>query len=419
MPTTSDLQDLLSRDAEQAPRTPFAVERVIKRGRRARLQRRAVAVAGACAVVGAVAVPIALNQAGESVQQPGIAGTGTPVEIPPDGGWVPDLPGLELPVGDPLTTTYADGNTLVAGTQSYDLGAPIMQVLDVPEGTVVITRQPEGPSTPATTLQLVGEDGAVTTIDTGSIGSVRALPDPAGTGPTRLAWIWQASDDDVANELRSTALGEEVDPATVSGRFNLIYGFLAGDVLATTMESEEDQPDLARWEPGADAVAPIATAPDDDSFLLGVTGVQDPDLALMYSGSPPQCNYATPLTDLTDRLWEQCEGGALVADPSGALAANEVGVVDTATGEFVVRFDLGSDQIVQFAQEGEIGASVAAWSGDDVVFRLSSTDEVASTPAPGGAWTYNPAYVGVRCSASTGACERLPHPIDAVEGAAY
>ena len=205
MPSTSDLRELLSSDAEHALLTRFPVEEVIRRGRRARLGRRAAAVAGACAVVGAVALPFALNPAGGGVDhQPS---TGDP-QIPPDGGWVPDLPGLDLPVGDPLTTTYATGNTLFVGGQSYDLGAEITQVLDVPEGTVVITREAEPTGTAPTTLQLVGHDGAVTTIDAGSIWSVRALPDPAGTAPTRLAWVWQASDDGHANEVRSAVLGD-------------------------------------------------------------------------------------------------------------------------------------------------------------------------------------------------------------------
>ena len=165
------------------------------------------------------------------------------------------------------------------------------------------------------------------------------------------------------------------------GRFNLVHGFLDGDVLVSTMESEEDQPDLARWEPGADSVQQLGSTPDDDSFLLGVTGVLNPERALVYSGNTPQCSYAAPLTDLADKTWEQCDGGPLVSDPSGALAANEVGVVDTATGEFVVRFDLGSDKIVHLERFGmeEIGATVVAWSGDDVLFRLSSTAGVATT----------------------------------------
>ena len=420
MPSTSDLRELLSSDADHALATRFPVEEVIRRGRRMRLGRRVAAVGGACAVVGVVALPFALDQTDGVDQQPSTGGTDAPL-VPPEGGWVPDLPGLDLPVGDPLTTSYASGETLVVGDQTYDLGAPIMQVLDVPEGTVVITREAEPTGGPRTTLQLIGADGVATTIDTGSIWSARALPDLAGTAPTRLAWIWQASDDGSANELRSAVLGDAASRAAVPGRFNLTFGFLDGDVLASSVASETADPDLARWEPGADAVQLLASGPADGSFPLGVAGSPDPERALMYSVGTPQCTYAASLTDLTDKVWEQCEGGPLVSDPRGTLAANEVGVVDLATGAFVERFDLGSDKIVYVQQPGlgQIAATVVAWSGDDVVIRLSSADDVASTPAPGGSFTYNPAYVGVRCSASTGACERLPHPIGAVEGAAF
>lgn len=424
MPSTSDLRELLSSDAEHVLSTRFPVEQVIGRGRRARRRRRVVTVAGACVTVGAVALPIALSHTAEVVQQPIGGRTIAPADAMPaipDGGWVPDLPGVDLPLGDPLGTPYASGSTLVVQGSPHDLGAQIVRVLDVPEGTVVITSGAGDVGAPASRLELVGDDGSTVTVDSGVISSVQALTDLAGA--TRLAWLWRGVDDDPTGELRSVVLGGAQPMSSVAGEFNLVLGFLDGAVLVSTMDNEWAVPDLAQWEPGTGLVEPVASDPGDGSFVLGVTGAdRTPDRALMYTGEVPQCNYAAPITDLSERLWEQCEGGPLVPAPSGSLAANQAGVVDVGTGAFVARFDLGTDSLLHWAQGpdmGGIGVEVAGWSGDDALIRLTSTDGIATTPAPGGAVTYDPAYVGVRCSASTGTCERLPHAIDAIDGATH
>lgn len=425
MPSTTDLRELLSSDAEHVSSTRFPVEQVIERGRQARLRRRVVTVAGACVTVGAVALPIALSQTAGVLQQPTggrpIAPADARPAIPPAGGWVPDLPGVDLPLGDSLATPYAIGSTLVVQGSPHDVGAQIVRVLDVPEGTVVITSRPDEIGALERRLELVRDEGSTVTIDSGVITTAQALIEPAGA--TRLAWLWRGADDDPTSELRSVVLGGAQPMSSVAGEFNLILGSLDGAVLVSTMENESAVPDLARWEPGTDVVEPVASDPGDGSFILGVTGVnRNTDRALMYTGEVPQCNYAAPITDLGGKLWEQCEGGPLVPAPSGSLAANQAGVVDIATGAFVARFQLGSDRLLHWAQgpdTGGIGVEIAGWSADDVLIRLTSTDGIATTPAPGGAVTYNPAYVGVRCSASTGTCQRLPHAIDAVDGATH
>lgn len=423
MPSTSDLRELLNSDAEHLRPASFPVEQVIGCARHQRRRRRILALTGGCVVAaGAVALPLALVPTAGTVEQPGPGrtlgpATATPV-IPPDGGWVPDLPGLDLPLGDPLTTAYASGSTLTAGGRTLDVGAQILQILDVPEGVVVLTAEADA-GTQAARLELVADDGSTALIDAGLIANVRALTDPAGVTPTRIVWLWLNADQDSESELRSVDLDVAEPTSSAPGRFNLVLGFQDGAVLASTIENERAVPDLARWEPGTDLVQPVASDPGDGSFLLGVTGAdRNTDRALMYTGEVPQCNYAAPLTNLGERLWEQCEGGPLVPARTGALAANQAGVVDVATGAFVARFDLRTDNLLRWDQgwpDTGTAVQVAGWSGDDVLIRLSSTDGIATTPAPGGGFTYNPAYVGVRCSASTGACERLPHPIDAID----
>ena len=145
-------------------------------------------------------------------------------------------------------------------------------------------------------------------------------------------------------------------------------------------------------------------------------------LAVLYSGAQPQCTYAAPLTDLAAELWSICEGGPAEIGPTGGLGATQIGAFEVATGEPVSTFDFGSDQIRPWdagpfeAGDTGIDARVVGWSGDDVVVQLSTETALSTTPADGGGWTVNPWYVFVRCGASTGSCERLPHPIDVLDG---
>ena len=141
----------------------------------------------------------------------------------------------------------------------------------------------------------------------------------------------------------------------------------------------------------------------------------------------PQCTYPAPLAEPTDKRWEQCDGGPLVASPHGSFGVNQDVVVDLATGQAVVNLDLGASDLPAWNDrfEGPLGVEVVGWSGGNVLLKVTYASPAQSTPSTGGAWTITPAYVGVRCSAlvsdvdtvtdvGNGACERIPHPMDVV-----
>ena len=425
MPTTADLRALLVADADEVANEPPSYAVAIRRGRRTRVRRRVGLTVTALVAAGAIALPVVLlDRPVERDPQTGPTTGATAVPgLPPGGGWVADLPGLDLPVGQPLRTAYAVADVVVVGSRTYELGgSAVGSLLQVPEGIVVVSMV--AGTDALYDLRLMVDDGSTVRfepIDTGAIGDVHASVDPEGRLPTRLAW--KAIGDQSDNELRSVVLGDPTSLSSISGQFGSIEGFLDGDVVTTIDRTEQQTVSLVRWAPGTDVTEDVGVLPDGTDVLAAARPGRNADLAVMFSGTTPWCTFAVPLTDPSSQLWSVCGGGPAVIDPIGALGATQLGAFDVATGEPVSTFDLGPDQIHQwepwsFEPGGDIGidARVVGWSGDDAVVQLSYAIPSSTTPDDGGGWTVNPWYVFVRCGATTGHCERLPHPVDVLDG---
>lgn len=425
MPNTDELRDLLSDRAEMASTARPPVDAAIRRGRRVRARRRLAVGAGALAVVAAVAVPTMI---GSPSQDPAPPAGQTPaptvlgLDLPPGGGWVEAVPGLDLPQGPALDTPYANGAELHVDSKTHGWTGEITQIIDVPEGLVVLSlvgeRPPRGSGAPGlqSRLELLVDDATSAQrleLDVGHLDAVDAARLPDGT--TRVVWTWRASDEAVATEVRTVLLSTG-DPMTrLSWASALeVAGFVGGDVLLKA-PSDVEPAALLRWALGAEIAVPVSAEPGDGSFLLSAGDGPNSALALWFSLDSPQCTYAAPLERPTAREWEHCEEGPLVRSPHGTLGANQSAVVDLATGGVVA--ELGLPGMPAWNDpESPVRVDVVGWSGEDVLLHVSYAGTQHTTPSGEGSWITTPVYVGVRCAATTGACERIPHAVDVVAG---
>jgi len=252
-------------------------------------------------------------------------------------------------------------------------------------------------------------------LDVGYLHGVRAAL--MADGGTRVAWAWSEYDDNDASEVRTVVLATDDPPSRLSRPSAVeVAGFVGGDVLIKA-SSDVEPAALLRWAPGADNAVPMSAEPHDGSFLLSAGDGRNSGLALFFSLDSPQCTYAAALETPATRQWEYCEGGPLVRSPHGTFGVNEIAVVDLATGQVHVGLNLGMPgQPAWNDPDTPFRVDVVGWSGQDVLLSVSFTGPQHSTSVGANSWITTPVYVGVRCEATTGVCQRVPHAMDVVAG---
>lgn len=416
MNTLDELRSLLEERAEHATVAPRVADDAVHCGRRTRVRRRATVVAAAVVVAGAVAVPLTFTGGDSSVAPAGPGETAGPsesarTELP----WVPSLPGLDLPAGEPLGAPYALGNTIIDGETEIAVDSAITQLVAVDGGYLVLsddTSSPDAITATSGRLDFVSSDGTVTSIDTGRITGFAVDRAVSGDSPV-VAWDWQASDatDGDAAAVKALVLGEESAPQVLPIEMAASVRWVVDGDPVFAYKSEDPALQVTQWDVQSGAVGPWLPTPlGIDPRISGIT--PDGDIGFFFDNDS-QCDSAIDLGEPETVLWEACaDPGYLTSvSPDGRVLAGQAGAADARTGDRLVDFelpdlgDIGRDEYVPISLLGwETPATVLFQAyGLEV---LEGNDEAYTTALGTGS------YVVVRCAIAGGQCETVPHPVD-------
>ena len=135
--TVDDLRDEMESRVSGVIASPSLATRVAAREAGHQRRRRVVGVAVLAVAVTAIAIPIANWPDDQGNVGPSVDG------LPIPDGWTSELPGLDLPLGDPITVPYMSADALVMDGQVVQVDPPldVDWFLTVPE-VLVVTRGP-------------------------------------------------------------------------------------------------------------------------------------------------------------------------------------------------------------------------------------------------------------------------------------
>jgi hypothetical protein len=250
----------------------------------------------------------------------------------------------------------------------------------------------------ATSLLFVRAHGEVETIDAGFIaGSAASVQ---ADGSVLVVYGWLATATATTGEIRVRELGSAEapkivpvePPATVRGMdgSDALIGYLT-EVGAQQSRLDLDTGTLESLaEPGTVAVEGVTAG--------GLVVTWDNDSQCLAARGPDGEN-----------AWERCDGTfSYGLSPDRRWIAAPEGGLDAETGEQVSTF-AGLPQRGELVQFPYLMAPFVGWETDEtVIFRVTLIEhEAESTTSAQG-------HVAVRCSVTTGACDRIPHPADLV-----
>lgn len=417
MNTMDDLRNLLTEHADHTGAVPQIADDAVHLGRRARVRRRAAAVATAVITAGVVVtVPLALTGGGDSVAPAGPGETARPDEAASTGpAWVSSLPGLDLPAGEPLDAPYALGNTIIDGDTEFTVDAVITQFIAVDGGYLVLSDDTTGPAggMPASgRLDFVSTDGAETPIDTGRIKRI-AVDRAADSGNPVVAWDWQDSDtgDSDAGALKVMQLGKDSAPQVQPIEMSTSVRWVVDGDPVFAYQFEDSSWQVARWDVQSGEVAPWLPEPlGTDPSIKDFT--PDGEVGFFFDNDS-QCDSAIDLGEPETVLWEACAdpGYFTSVSPDGRVLAGQAGAANALTGDRLVDFDLPDQGDI--GRDDYVPVSLLGWETPaTVLFQayglqvLEGNDEAYTTALGPGS------YVVVRCAIAGGQCETVPHPVD-------
>jgi hypothetical protein len=389
MSTIHTLREALEARGNTVTVPAHAVESAIRQGYAVRRRRRVVAGVGTTVLAAAVAVPIAIGwspdrDTGPAVPTPSVSSDPTPDGSTPPPTSAPLTP--LLPLGAAATLPYAIGNVLVDGDVRLELPTQIWGFTKVGDQYAVISATEDEN---ITRLDLVWRDGNIRELDRGLILGVVAGDGDSGIA---LAWGWQPSMQGGPASLKAySALDQlptihELEPDTLAAR---VVAVAAGGVVVAYQGDPEGPPAL--WDVEAGSVLPlIDDVTEGGRSLAGLTA--DGSLAVVFDAYGSGCLTAHDLDDGDRQVWEECTRQAAGSlSPDGSLIYEGFAVFNAATGTLQQQFEVPSFEF----------PAGAVWEdGDHVLLSDTGIEEV---PADGPL---------VRCTISTGACERVPVELD-------
>jgi hypothetical protein len=325
--------------------------------------------------------------------------------------WNETVPGLDLPVGEALSVPYAVGGTVTAGSREVDLeGSEVTQILNSAMGAIVVARTG---AEQADIWLLDDSENVLVAEDVWLTGSV--VQGLGYDGQTHIAYAVDGPDGP------KIFAGPVLDPQPIdSGYRYLAAGFMAGEpVFASVVQPTTlTQFHTSGAHPPQAVVEHDVVGRGEPPYGAGTTipgwwEVGDGAVAF-YQEVANRCNDSRLVPSFGFDTWGNCDFeagdfGVLAVGPTyGAMRAT---VYELASvGHEVRTFDLPESSGDTAYDPDPIGWETPT----DVIIRVAAYDRAVNirdrSPADG-------SYVAVRCSVETGACERLPHPVDVVANA--
>jgi len=339
--------------------------------------------------------------------------------------WTETLPGLDLPVGDPLRVYGSSGNTVVVDGSTHELpdgsagdavgaaAARLTQLFTTPAGVVAVTESAAGDVDRVHLI--VGDTVSPVGGDWRLSGSVAVALDP--TGQTRIALATydgeraEAFEGPIANP---TSLGETAEPLNA-------VGFLDGDALFMAVDEptritrfhRDDETGAVSRELVGDYMLPDHIAPGAGPHFAGLVLDGDQSIALYTSHEERTCTFGYELPGAGVYRWSSCDTDSDDALTVGARYGAVGGTVHHLLVEpafFVTKFDRSDWAQAQGGGQPHVVEAIGWESTIHVIFRVIAQ----GVDDPRGDPTGQASYVAVRCDVEHADCERLPHPVDLV-----
>jgi hypothetical protein len=382
-------------------RAPEGVaQRVAENAHRVRSRRRAIAATAVVACL--VALSPVLVRAFDDDD----TGPVEPVPTVTSLRWNENLQGVDLPVGPALSVAYAAGDTATVGSQSYVFdGKEVTALLTSPTGPVVVARTT---GTNLSSITVFDESGQRSTL----AGPVKLVGSVVrGLGPDGEPHLAYATDGPGGPAVYEGPL-LDVQPLASGERYQAA-GFLGGEPVfdsisrpgMLTQFHTAGVPD-AGGEARSEVIGNVSPTNDGGTVLAGWRDLGD-SASAFYTVTSSACTLARDVPGFGIDAWMACSDESdvfVVGTDFGALGDT---VYDLSSGDETRKFDLSPA-----ASEGVFyDLEAIGWeSPTNVIIRIAGyevADPRSQSPANG-------SYVAVRCSVVTGACERLPHPVDVV-----
>lgn len=401
-----ELQGVLRARAHTVPTPDGLALRAAVNARRVRTTRR-LAAASALVIALVALSPLVLRAlAGERPD---------PVEPAPTVistlRWTETVPGLDLPLGGPMSIPYAVGATVTLGSRAVELeGEEVTQILDSAVGPIVVAHAGSGHSS----IWLLDGSESIRIADGLQLsGSV-----VQGLGYDRQTHIAYAVDGPDAREIFAGPV-RDPEPLGSDDRVQAV-GFLRGEPV---FSSNAQPTTLTQFHTSVPRQPQVGI--EQDVVGRGVSPIgatvtipgwwEVDDGAVAFYRDADGCIVARVVPGFDWDVWGNCnyeaaDFGVLAVGPTyGAMRAT---VYELASrGHEVRKFDLPQSPSTDSAYDLE---PIGWETPTDVIIRVAAYDSAVDyrdrSPADG-------SYVAVRCSVDTGACERLPHPVDVVANA--
>lgn len=400
-----ELQEALRSRAGTVPKPDGIAQRAAANARRIRTTRR-VAAGSALAIALVALSPLVLRALSDERRDP-VEPAPTVVSTLP---WTETVPGLDLPVGEALSVAYAVGATVTLESRAVALeGAKITQVLDSAMGQIVVAVAGNGRSS----IWLL--DGSETLKIADDLALSGSLVQGLGyDGRTHIAYAVDGPD------AREVFAGPLLDPQPLgSDDRYLAAGFMQGEPVFAAVVQPTTLTQFHTSDPrAADAaieheVVMRSQAPYGAGTTIPGWWEVD-DGAVVFYQEAIGCNDARRVPSFGFDAWGNCDFedgdfGVLAVGPTfGAMRATVYEL--ESRGSAVQTFDLPRSSGGTTYDLEPLG-----WeTPNDVIIRVAAYDSALDirdrSPADG-------SYVAVRCSVDTGACERVPHPVDVVANA--
>jgi len=404
-----DLRDMLAEQAEEV-RVPVGLaRRAADAAGRVRVRRRAVALAACIAVLSTLVIQAQQRIPQEPAMPTPSPGSGTTVTG--QVVWTETLPGLDLPLGAPLTVPYGVGSSVFVDGQEHVLPSAVteptggetphlVQITDTPLGLLTVTKVGHW----VFNLRLLdGEEvrdigGAVQLAGTVAVGA----------GPDGKIHIAFANDETPAEGVYEGPLLDPQPIAVGEARRHAV-GFFEGDPLFDLAEQPGSLERFRRTSAGESSTQLEQTnaALGPNTVLAGWTTDGGEALAI-YTDVDRGCTSAYQVPGSGELAWEACDDlsrAVMITGPRyGAVGVTAYDL--EASGARARTFELPQAARFEIAPIGwETPTHLILRVVSYEPYGEAGTGESASLP---------PRYVAVRCAVDTGVCQRLPHPVETV-----